>query len=326
MDASASFEQHILGFISYEEDTLVSLSEPLAQIIDYRQADASAPFVPNPAILASSGWEHLHVELHQQPKFEIAEHRHTMHVIACGLPNAPEERGFAIGDRWLAGKRETERRQLGDVAIIPAGISHRCNWNTAARFGILAIDPTFLQQIGRDWVNPDRIELIPRFMSERDDLIQGIFSTLQSELERIGIGGNLLVDSFKTALAIHLLRNYCTTSPKLSSYANGLSAAKLEVVTDYIRAHLDLDLKLTELSAIAQISPYHFLRLFKQSLGVTPHQYIVQQRLDRAKYLLQSSSLDISEIALRVGFCDSSHLTRCFKRILGQTPSQWRQL
>jgi AraC family transcriptional regulator len=293
--------------------------------LDYRQVNASDPFMPTPSILSSAGWDGLYVELHRQPKFEIAEHQHTMHVLACGLPEAPEDRGFAIGERWLAGKRETERRQLGDIAIIPSEISHRCNWNSTVRFGIMAVEPTLLQKTGQDWVNPDRIELIPQFMSKQDILIQGIFSTLRSELETGGIGGNLLVDSLKTALAIHLLRNYCTTSPKLSSYKNGLSSAKLKQVTDYINAHLDQDLKLAELSAIAQISPYHFLRLFKKSLGFTPHQYILQRRIDQAKYLLQSNSLDIAEIALRVGFCDHSHMTRCFKRILGKVPSQWRQ-
>jgi AraC family transcriptional regulator len=295
------------------------------KLIDYRQAQASDPFVPNPAVLASSGWDSLHVELHQQPKFEIDEHQHTMHVIACGMPDVAEDSRF-VGDRWLDNKRETERRQLGDIAIIPAGISHRCNWNTAVQFGILAIEPILLQQVGQDWINPDRIELRPQFMSDRDPLIQSIFATLSAELATGGIGSNLLVDSLKTALAIHLLRNYCTTLPRLSSYANGLSAAKLTLIKDYINTHLDRDLKLTELSTIAQISPYHFLRLFKKSVGMTPHQYILQQRSERAKYLLKSSNLDISEIALRVGFCDSSHLTRCFKSILGKTPSQWRQL
>jgi AraC family transcriptional regulator len=301
------------------------LSKPLPITLDYRQAQASDPFVPNPAVLASSGWDSLHVELHQQPKFEVAEHQHTMHVIACGLPNAPEDRE-SIGDRWLDNKQETERRQLGDIAIIPAGISHRCNWNTTVQFGILAIEPTLLQQVGQDWINPDRIELRPQFMSKRDDLIQSIFATLSAELATGGIGSNLLVDSLKTALVIHLLRNYCTTSPRLSSYADGLSDAKLILIKDYINTHLDLDLKLTELSSIAQISTYHFLRLFKKSVGMTPHQYILQQRIDRAKYLLKSSNLDISEIAFMVGFCDSSHLTRCFKNSLGKTPSQWRQL
>lgn len=306
------------------------LSEQLAKTIDYRKVSASDPFVPHPAILTSAGWNgfhhDLHVEFHQQPKFEVAEHAHTMHVLACGLPDSPGETEFAMGDRWLAGKREAERRYLGDIAIIPAGISHRCNWNSSVQFGIIAIAPTLLQQVGQDWVNPDRIELTSQFMSEQDTLIHGIFVTLKSELETGGIGGSLLIDSLKTALAIHLLRNYCTTSPKLSSYSNGLSAAKLRLVTDFINTHLDQNLKLVELSAIAQISPYHFLRLFKKSVGITPHQYILQRRIDQAKYLLKSSNLDIAEIALRVGFCDRAHMSRCFKRILGHTPSQWRQL
>jgi AraC family transcriptional regulator len=282
--------------------------------------------VPNPAVLTSSGWDSLHVELHEQPKFEVVEHQHTMHVIACGWPNSPPDCEFAIGERWLAGKRKIERRQLGDIAIIPAGITHRCNWNITARFGILAIEPTLLQQIGQDWVNPDKIELTPQFMSKQDPLIQSIFTTLVAELETSGIGSNLLVDSLKTTLAIHLLRNYCATLPRLSSYADGLSAAKLALVKDYIHSHLDRDLKLTELSAIVQISPYHFLRLFKKGLGITPHQYILQCRLDRAKYLLSSSNLDIAQIAMRTGFCDASHLNRYFKKSLGMTPNQWRQL
>jgi AraC family transcriptional regulator len=299
---------------------------PLARTIDYREANASDPFVPNPAVLSGTGWSSLYFELHQQPKFDIAEHQHTMHIIACGLPDllqTAEFEGTTVpGERWLDGKLERERRRAGDIALIPAGISHRCNWYTSVQFGIVAIEPALLQQVGQDWVNPDRIEIAPQFMSNPDALIQSIFSTLKTELEMGGIGGHLLVDSLTTALAIHLLRNYCTTVPKLSSYSGGLSSAQLALVTDYINAHLHQDLKLTDLSAIAQISPYHFLRLFKQSTGLTPHQYILRNRINQAKYLLHHSELSIAEIAARTGFCDQSHLTRCFKRILGTTPKQ----
>jgi AraC family transcriptional regulator len=164
--------------------------------LDYRQANASQPFVRNPAVLASSGWESIHLEFHHQPKFEIAAHEHTMHVIACGLPDLTPETESAMqlasGDRWLDGKRQAEQRQSGDIAMIPAGISHRCNWLTSVQFGILAIEPRLLQQVGQDWVNPDRIELMPQFMSEPDRLIQSIFSTLNAKLATGGIGGRLL--------------------------------------------------------------------------------------------------------------------------------------
>lgn len=300
--------------------------ELAVRTIDYRQVNATNCLLTAPSVLCSSGWQDIHFELFQQPPFEVAEHQHTMHVIACGVPYAQTTKSlnYSSGERWLDGKLKTERRNIGDIAIIPADISHRCNWNTSVQFMVLAIEPVLLKQVGIDWVDSDRIELIPQFMTVQDTLIQGIFSTLKAELETGGFGGALLVDSLKTALVIHLLRNYCTTKPK-SSYSNGLSRTKLTLVTDYISAHLHKELTLTEIAAISQTSPYHFLRLFKQSMGVTPHQYILQSRIDRAKYLLRSSNLSIADIALRVGFCDQSHLTRCFKRILGLTPKQFLQ-
>ena len=162
------------------------------ELLDYKQEKASAPFVPNPPLLSSTGWDSIHLEYHRQPKFETVEHQHTMHVIACGVSGFP-----ASGERSLDGKVKAERRSQGDIAIIPAGISHRCNWNTTAEFAILAIEPKLLQQVGRDLVDCDRISLIPHYMNDRDTLIRGIFLTLKDELESHKIASNLLIDSLK---------------------------------------------------------------------------------------------------------------------------------
>jgi AraC family transcriptional regulator len=296
--------------------------QPVEQL-DYRQENASHQIVPQPAALKSLGWSGVHLELHQQPPFSTSEHQHTMHVLAWGLADAS---GItAPGTRSLDGKRERERRSAGDIAIIPAGIAHRCSWDTPAQFMVLALEPTLLQQVGQDWVNPDTIELMPQFMNETDAFIQGVLSTLKAEAEFGAMGSSLLVDSLKTALAIHLLRHYCTTRPKLSSYPHGLSEAKLKLVTDYIHDRLHHDLRLDEIAAIAQLSPYHFLRSFKQRMGITPHQYILQCRIEKAKHLLQYSELNVAEIAARTGFCDQSHLTRSFRRMVGMTPKQFLQ-
>ena len=292
--------------------------------LDYRKANAADLLLPNPSVLSSSSWSHLHLEVSQQPKFETAEHQHTMHAIA----HSPVAASFPLtstGERWLDGKLCYETRHQGEIAIIPAGMTHRCNWNTSVEFMVLAIEPALLQQVGQDVVDGARIELIPRFMNEPDSLIQAVFSTLKEELEFGKIGGDLLIDSLKTTLAIHLLRNYCITQPKSLSYSQGLSQSTLQQVTEYIHEHLHQNLNLVELSAIAQRSPYHFLRLFKQRMGITPHQYILQRRIEKAKHLLQHSELSIAEIAVRTGFSDQSHLTRCFKRSFGITPKQLLQ-
>lgn len=300
------------------------MSAQKVPVIDYRTANAVNSLLPKPSILSSSGWINLHLEVFQQPKFEIAEHQHTLHVIAHS-PVASSFPSSTTGERWLDGKLRHETRHQGEIAIIPAGTIHRCNWNTSVQFMVLAIEPALLQQVGQNIVDGDRIELTPRFMSESDALIQGIFSTLRDELEFGKLGGHLLIDSLKTTLAIHLLRHYCTTQPKLSSYSGGLSQSTLQQVMGYIHEHLHQDLKLNELSAIAQLSPYHFLRLFKQQMGITPHQYILHRRIEKAKHLLKHSKLSIADIAMQTGFADQSHLTRCFKRIVGVTPKQLLQ-
>ncbi len=208
------------------------------------------------------------------------------------------------------------------MIIIPAGIAHRCNCKVSAEFGILAVEPALLRQVGQGLVDSDRIELMPQFMNQQDELIQGIFTTLRDELESNKIAGSLLIDSLKTTLAIHLLRKYCVTKPKLSSYRSGLSQFKFRQITAYINEHLDRELKVIELVAIAQMSPYHFIRLFRKATDKTPHQYILQRRIEQGKYLLQHTQLSTEEIAAMVGFCDRSHFAKYLKRFTGLTPKQ----
>ncbi|MBW4462692.1 MAG: AraC family transcriptional regulator [Nodosilinea sp. WJT8-NPBG4] len=292
-------------------------------VLDHREMNPTEGLLPQPAVLTSSGWDGIHLELYQQPKFSIADHQHTLHAIALGFPNASGQ--TPTGYRWLDGKRHREDRPSGGIAVIPAGITHRCSWDSAAQFIVLALEPDLLQQMGQDWVKADRIELRPQFMEASDGLITTVMSTFKTEAELGGLGSPLLVDSLKTTLAIHLLRHYCTTQPRLASITGGLSQAQRNQVKAYVDAHLHQELTLVELAAIARLSPAYFARLFKHSEGITPHQYILQRRVERAQFWLRHSPLGLAEIAAKVGFCDQSHLTRWFKRLAGATPTQFRQ-
>jgi transcriptional regulator of acetoin/glycerol metabolism/AraC-like DNA-binding protein len=104
----------------------------------------------------------------------------------------------------------------------------------------------------------------------------------------------------------------------------GLSPAAMRRVREYVDAHLGASMDLAMLAGIAGVSIHHFARGFKQSAGVTPHHYLVQKRVERARDLLAQTDLPLSEIAYAVGFSDQSHLARHFRQMLGVTPGQFR--
>ncbi|WP_298907076.1 AraC family transcriptional regulator [uncultured Nostoc sp.] len=114
------------------------------------------------------------------------------------------------------------------------------------------------------------------------------------------------------------------TTPTIEFKNRGLTHTQLQQVLDYINTHLDRDLSLTELAEVINISPTYFASLFKQAVGISPHQYVIQQRVERAKTMLTKTDLAIADIALQVGFSSQSHLTQQFKHLTGMTPKQVR--
>lgn len=111
----------------------------------------------------------------------------------------------------------------------------------------------------------------------------------------------------------------------IRQYEGSLPSQKLQQVIDYINNHLAHNLSLAELAAIVQISPHYFSHWFKQSTGVSPHQYVIKCRVERAKQLLLTGEFTITEVASCVGFANQGHLNRHFKRFFGVNPKHIRQ-
>jgi len=139
-------------------------------------------------------------------------------------------------------------------------------------------------------------------------------------------GGLVYAESLATLLALHLLRPYGAQPPRPCPHTGGLSSHKLRLVQEYIHAHLDQPLGLADLAALVHFSTPHFLRMFKQSTGQAPHQYVLAQRLERARAYLHTSRLSMTEIALHLGFRTQSHCTMPFRRLTGLAPTAYRQV
>ena len=157
----------------------------------------------------------------------------------------------------------------------------------------------------------------------RDPLIWQIAVTLADEISG-GFVDGILADALNTALAVQVTRRFVHQSALLLEPSNGLSRQRLKRVRDYIETHLDDRLTLTDLAGVACLSPYHFSRSFKESVGIGPQRYVMQRRLDRAKTLIRRTNQPLAEIAQQVGLCDQSHLTSMFRSMTGVTPGQYR--
>lgn len=134
----------------------------------------------------------------------------------------------------------------------------------------------------------------------------------------------LTLSTASTLLLTHLVQHYSNVQWQLPTVTGGLAPVALRNVLEYIEAHLGEPLLLCDLAAQVSLSEYHFARMFRQSMGVAPHQFVMQRRMARAKALLLSSNQSLTDIALACGFNSASHFSNRFKAAKGITPSQLR--
>jgi AraC family transcriptional regulator len=157
-----------------------------------------------------------------------------------------------------------------------------------------------------------------------DRAISGILGLLLAELESGGTSGLLYVDSLAHALAVRFLF-LGHRQPRRSDKASTLSQRKLLRVQDMIESRLETDLPLRELAAEVGYSRSHFLRVFRATIGMPPHRYVLKRRIERARHLLKHTEINIAEIACTCGFSSQAHLTLAFKKECGVTPAEYRR-
>ena len=155
----------------------------------------------------------------------------------------------------------------------------------------------------------------------RDPLLAQVMLALWQELEHPSQTGQLYSESATQLLAAHLMRHY--TAPAV--LRNGpLTPEQIECVTNFVLTHLHQKLPLFLLARQIDFSAHHFARLFRQTTGESPHQFILRQRISHAKFLLNTTNLSVAQIAAECGFANPGHLTQTFKRYVGLTPSEYR--
>jgi AraC-like DNA-binding protein len=162
----------------------------------------------------------------------------------------------------------------------------------------------------------------PRY-AVADPHVQQLALSMLGEARAASPHGALYADGLSLALAAYLLQ----PAPEMPAprRSGRLPQAKAAAVRDYVTAHLGTHVALVDLARIAGFSAHHFMELFKNTFGSTPHRYVLGERVDAARRLLREDGLSISDIALAVGFADQSHFTAIFRKATGTTPKRFRE-
>lgn len=124
----------------------------------------------------------------------------------------------------------------------------------------------------------------------------------------------------------HMLRSYSTRRDLGFKVRGGLSPAIKRRVFDFVDANLDQPLTIEELAAVADLSTYHFARMFRKTVGEAPHKFVLRRRIERAMHMLRDGDAPVAEIALAAGFSSQAHLTTRFSRFTGLTPAKYRNI
>jgi AraC family transcriptional regulator len=175
-------------------------------------------------------------------------------------------------------------------------------------------------------VDSSKVEINKQFLV-RDPVIEAITLNLAREAADGSPAGRLYAESGCEFLAHHLIHRYSNLSQTPPRSMGGLSSRRLRLVLEYIEDTLSQPIRLRELAALARISARHFERAFRQSTGSSPHGYVIDRRLHRARDLLiNQPELPIEQIALRLGFSSSSHFSSAFRRRTGLAPTDFRKI
>lgn len=169
-------------------------------------------------------------------------------------------------------------------------------------------------------------EIVFRTSAVRDDALMETACTVAREIEDEKMGRGAMLDALVRQLVIHLLRYHLTVrkSARIELSRAGPVDRRLRRAIEFMHDNYGRELALEEIASAAYLSEYHFARLFKQITGLTPHVYLANLRLERARKLLAETVLPISQIAAIVGYQSQSHFTKIFKSVTGLTPRVYR--
>lgn len=244
-------------------------------------------------------------------------------LFSCVLGGSARFRERDIGQEWI------ERHlRPGDIFVTHSKEPYELIWTSPPGEEMDSI----IIHISVDCLLAGMEELFPGRRDEiqvvdffgRDEVAASLFTALAGMLDERVPGSSPRVAAIRSLMVSHLLEKYTDAASERPDYQGGLPIGKLRRLEHHVAENMEEELSLDTLAALVDLSPYHFSRVFKQTTGMTPLQYVTRERIARAQQLIRETSRSLIEIAMEVGYTSPSHFAQVFRRQVGVTPTEFR--
>jgi AraC family transcriptional regulator len=269
-----------------------------------------------------ASWSRSAVELVQatQTGKVVTEYQGPWHLLVAYENGARHDGEATVNGDYRSNLKEINRK----LTLVPAG--HRYSEWYDSRLPLLVtfffLDPQSLSD--GDMCEQAATPLIPKLFFE-DPILWATVSKITALIQRLRPPDKSYLDALGSVLLHEARRVSDESRPVEPLFRGGLAAWQQRTAIDYIESHVDSDVSLAALAALVHLSPQHFCRAFRQSLGQPPGRYHAHRRIEKAKLLLGNPKCSVTDVGFNVGYSDTSSFTTAFRRATGLTPTEFRR-
>lgn len=249
------------------------------------------------------------------------------------VKTSASDQGFVVGVSLAAGHTRRIFREHhaashdfseNGIYIRDLADDYKADIGTPFDFMLFQISPSSLAKIADD-ADVGGVSLLLPETAGKDIVLANLARALLPALQRPEEANALFVDQMTTAIGTYLVQRYGGQPVPAAVRTPVLSHAHEQLAKSILLDHLEGDVSIADVAEACNLSRGYFIRAFREATGMTPYQWLLNQRVDRARQLIRTSDAPLAEIAVACGFADQSHFTRVFSALVGTTPGHWRR-
>ena len=286
---------------------------------NYQDIYPCEPLIQSIDLVRPTAADLLTLEYFEAEPASMPTDRYSQHHIILNLRDEPHRL-----ENWRDGEHRDFTYHKNEIIVTPAGVESGWKWHVRTKCIIITLNPAKFEQFAQTelgiLLSTEQLKDLPQFLDE--DITQSgiqLKESLQCDL-----GSQVMFESYARIFLVKLILKYGLQKEEYD-FSKSFTAQHYKQVLDYIAINYGNNILLEDMAARASLSPSHFSRLFKQTIGQSPYRFLMAYRIEQAKKMLDKPNTLMVDIAIGCGFSDQAHFSRVFKKVEGLTPKKYRR-